>query len=109
VATGIVWMHFVLYNKHNRSAGQNEAHNMPAFNLTHYAPLKRNPKWYMARSAAQDMYWQTVCIKKNTQTINIEYWCGCTYLKICADQRLRPKVMTTHRPVINGQPRYIIE
>jgi hypothetical protein len=43
VATGIVEMHFVLYNDDNRSAGQSEAHNMPAFNLTHYAPLQQNP------------------------------------------------------------------
>ena len=51
---------------------------------------------------------QTTCIKE-TQTVYIEYLCGCTYLKICADERQRPKDMTTHRIVIDGQPRRIIE
>lgn len=51
----------------------------------------------------------TDSVDKKTQTIYIEYLCGCSYLKICADQRQRPKVMTTHRPVIDGQPRRIIE
>jgi hypothetical protein len=43
VVTGIVEMHCVLYNEDNRSAGQSEVHNMPEFNLTHYAPLQQNP------------------------------------------------------------------
>jgi hypothetical protein len=43
VVTGIVEMHPVLYIEDNRSARQSEAHNMPAFNLTHYAPLQQNP------------------------------------------------------------------
>jgi hypothetical protein len=43
VAIGIVERHCVLHNEDNRSAGQSEAHNMPAFNLTHYGPLQQNP------------------------------------------------------------------
>jgi hypothetical protein len=43
MATGIVEMHFVLHNEDNRSAGQSETHNLPAFNRTHYAPLQQKP------------------------------------------------------------------
>jgi hypothetical protein len=42
---------------------------MPAFNLTHYAPLQQNPTWCMAWSAVQDLHWQIAAIKKRKQFI----------------------------------------